>query len=898
MDNTGICESDRALGKPARGFCIECVIVVGLSGLATANEGQQRQGNVYGINLGWSPSWSTIGTARLCGLARNLVGEWGYLRHGVSDYHDIEKVKRSVAMIRAHKLIYIGGGVSPHKQFVEEGKHYPRLDPDGSMRRAARAKAAEFRSLYKAGIPFYAVEVLNEVNVGGAWPEEKYAQWLYDFAVEVKKAYPGIKVCSCGMAGSGRGYYDKMLTFLPELKEVVDFWGLHPYGANNPPDHGPHGASLRSYEETIKALEKHGVDPIRLMCTETGYELEIGDVGKNPAYPPIKEDNRDDYMAKAFTKYYEPDQRIEVVAPFQLWDMPWHNWNSWDFMYHDGRPRPIYEAMAALPKSVGKDWVPNGPYKVTGRVTWTDTDVGIPRVIVYTEPGFFAAVTDDEGNYTIIGLEKGRYTVRAFSDGYVDPEPKRATFTSSRRVGVDFAMERTSLVPGEFDKPETYPPGWTMMTPEGQRSNGTLTDAVRTPDGKPTMRIDANAGKSFAMFKYGGYNSSYPNEVYLADMAYRCARARVKPGGGPWLELSISNGRGELLSTAKVYPSRVITDGKWHRITAALHAPANGSRIRLAFGVDNASGTFFLSEPFVGEADFPLPDDARYRTTGYVPPLYELNKSFFAQAVVDIEKRNPKLKTATITGQASDFRNRPIPRATIATDEPVFVTVADDDGRYKLTVPADRQLRVRVFAPGSVPATSKPVRVAAGKSTDLTMTTQAPPAPAELVNGGFDTFQAKEPGLLTAWSAFGTTDGADAHPNIFVETEPYEGEGMFFAGSGSNVKNGGAYQVIEATPGQKYRVSGMVQTKTTGEAQRPLDNNCRVGIDPTGGRDPDSSDIVWSEHTQSEHKWSPVSTEAVAQQHRITVFIHHEMRRANIWNLTLFDDIKLEKVAK
>ena len=40
------------------------------------------------------------------------------------------------------------------------------------------------------------------INIGDGWPAEKYAQWLYDYAVESKKAYPGLKVCSCGMAGS------------------------------------------------------------------------------------------------------------------------------------------------------------------------------------------------------------------------------------------------------------------------------------------------------------------------------------------------------------------------------------------------------------------------------------------------------------------------------------------------------------------------------------------------------------------------------------------------------------------------------------------------------------------------------------------------------------------------
>ncbi len=45
---------------------------------------------------------------------------------------------------------------------------------------------------------------------------------------------------------SGADYYDVMLTFKPELKEVVDFWGLHPYPANNPPEKRPRlGVEIR-----------------------------------------------------------------------------------------------------------------------------------------------------------------------------------------------------------------------------------------------------------------------------------------------------------------------------------------------------------------------------------------------------------------------------------------------------------------------------------------------------------------------------------------------------------------------------------------------------------------------------------------------------------------------------
>ncbi len=873
---------------------------------AAAKDGpvrQTRQGNVFGINLGWDPGWDTTGTVRLLGLARNLVGDWGYIRHGISPGENIDGVRRSMAMIRAHHLVPIAGGAYPDKQFLEQGKHYPGLDADGTMRTAARHKARVWRQMYQAGIPFYAVEVMNEVNIGDAWPAEKYAQWLYDYACEAKEAYPGLKVCSCGMAGSGAGYYDEMLKFKPELKNVIDFWGLHPYGANHPPEYKPQGCSLRCYEETKATLKKHGVEPIRLMCTETGYELEVSDTGKDSRYPPIKEDNRAEYVARAFRDYYVPEPTIEFVAVFQMWDFPWHNWNGWDLMYHDGRPRPIYEAMAAEPKSGGKDWLATGPGSITGRVAWRDTDIGIPRVVVYTEPGLYGGVTNDDGRFEIAGLPAGDYRVAAFRDGYTTVGPSPVTVEGGRDVELPTAsMRRVSLVPADFGGTRhasgaKAAPGW---APCGQaRGPGVfLLDRSVVFDARRTQRITVTKGQTAGLVKYGPYSSAYPSEVFVADIQVCSKDATTEPGGGPYLELALSNGRGELTSLARVFAPDFRGDGKWHRITAAIFGPARSTRVRLAFGVENAEGTFFFSEPFAGEADFPLPTDARYKTTGYVPSLYKLNKRFFAQATTDVKERNPSLKTASIAGQVFDFRGRPLARATVATDGPLFCTLTDDRGRYNLTVPARRRMRVRAFALGETPAVSEPIRLTAGKTRRLDLKTAPPPAPTDLVNGDFNAYHPKEPGLMTGWTGFGTTDGVyeSGHDRIIFKAKSYEGKGLYFAQSGSNTKNGGAFQIVQANPGQRYRLSGRVYTLTDGEAKKPMDNNCRLGLDPTGGRDPDSPDVVWTEPTESERKWTPISVEAVASQVRVTVFLRHEMRRGNIWNLTLFDDLRLETV--
>ncbi|MBI4579630.1 MAG: carboxypeptidase regulatory-like domain-containing protein, partial [Planctomycetes bacterium] len=410
-----------------------------------------------------------------------------------------------------------------------------------------------------------------------------------------------------------------------------------------------------------------------------------------------------------------------------------------------------------------------------------------------------------------------------------------------------------------------------------------------------TQRIAAATSRDVNLFKFGGYHSAYPGQTFIAEVFVRGQRTRLE-GGGPWLAAETSSGRGELLATGKAYASGFRDNGEWHRITAAVHAPPKASRIRVSFGIDGAAGTFWFSEPFIGEAEFPLPTDAAYRTTGYVPPAFEANQTFFAQASVDPQDRNANLKVAAVTGRVTDFRARPLPHTAIATDDPLFVAVTDAGGRFRLTVPAGRNLRIRAFPVDQAAVVSDAVRLAVGQRLDIDMHVPPPPANPQLVNGGFNQFNRHEAGLVPGWTTFGTTDGACASGKMIFEVPSFEGEGLYFAQSGSNTKNGGAHQLVVAVAGRKYRLSGRVYTRTEGGGKQPLDNNCRLGIDPTGGRDPRSPDVIWTPAVESDQKWTPIAVEATATTERITVFLSHEMRRANTWNLTLFDDVRLDSL--
>jgi hypothetical protein len=57
-------------------------------------------------------------------------------------------------------------------------------------------------------------------------------------------------------------------------------------------------------------------------------------------------------------------------------------------------------------------------------------------------------------------------------------------------------------------------------------------------------------------------------------------------------------------------------------------------------------------------------------------------------------------------------------------------------------------------------------------------------------------------------------------------------------------------------------------------SDKPGEMHLRVGIDPTGGTNPFSADIVWSGEQAAWDEWVPFQVEAVARNSSVTVFTH------------------------
>lgn len=122
-----------------------------------------------------------------------------------------------------------------------------------------------------------------------------------------------------------------------------------------------------------------------------------------------------------------------------------------------------------------------------------------------------------------------------------------------------------------------------------------------------------------------------------------------------------------------------------------------------------------------------------------------------------------------------------------------------------------------------------------------------------------------------------------------------------------SVHEGGVYQVVEGLrPGTPLRFGIYMQawsaTKLNGVEPNPhlsfgqTGMHMKVGIDPTGGTDPWSKDIVWSTEKDTYDKFERYEVQAVARANKVTVFTHTRPENPMEHNDVYLDDAELSFV--
>jgi hypothetical protein len=822
-----------------------------------------RNNNPYGIVTFFPPSFDSTGASQHAQLARDLVGEWGYVRQGMP-LADPAAMRRLFIILRAKHLIPICEGGRPDPQYQDD-RGWPIADEDGTYTTAAKSVGDQIASLVRRDIRMPYLEVFNEVN-NTDWPAVNYARYLRDVSIAVKQADPSIKIVSCGMAGSGADYYERMLDAVPELKQHVDFWGLHPYGANHPPSYEDDDVCLRAYDWTAKALRQGGVGGMRFMCTESGYEL--GDQ-RDTRFPRITEELRADYITEAYTKYWAPDTRVQAVTCFSLWDQPGNAWSGWDWVRYDGSLTPVYKAVAALPKPKGQDWMTAGQCGIRGQVTDRVLKIPVAHAFVYTRPGLYAAESDDEGNYYIADIPQGRYMVAAFNDRY-SPARERLVILGEREIKTaNIDMLRVGVLSAN------------METAGGAGGQPSLAAGWQTPDGKDhpewaRLATDlAHGGAASQAIGAGGAGigdrmiwlaannlSVEPGKTYSGEVWVSTVGLRKGKGEGAGIRLQFADIWGAALAEGVV-----VSDGEgdtgWHVLTVTMQAPTGARRLRVELFVDADAGAVFFDDLFVDIATLPLPSDyARLSERG----------------------------TGTIAGQVTDPSGRAAAGVTVSLYPFNRWQVTDATGFYQFDQLPEGFYRVRGFSPDWASTIAPPQWLGAGGSETVNLVMRPLPAPRQLANPGFEDYGG-QPSYLGGWHRWGSVDGIMTSGDYLFGITAHGGDHFFASGAGSNTKNGGIYQTIEVTAGSEYEVSAWYQTRQVGG--EPLDDASRIGADPTGGIDPKADSVHWTTWAASEAKWSPISLKVKAKANRLTVFLEHRQRQGNTWNVNCFDDVSV-----
>jgi len=204
------------------------------------------------------------------------------------------------------------------------------------------------------------IQIWNEPNLNVEWsgqanPKE-YGQFLVESANAIRGIGDGRIVLMNGPLSPGGNispltFNYQMFRDVPASLWAWDVWGAHPYPANHPPEYNIHRGSatypkltIDSYQQEVEQIAAWGRKGVKVMLSETGYELWNNTFGWE-GYPAVDEGLRGDYMMRAFRDYWKGWAEIVGVAPYELSD-PTNVWTNWNWIDGNGdsygNPRPQY----------------------------------------------------------------------------------------------------------------------------------------------------------------------------------------------------------------------------------------------------------------------------------------------------------------------------------------------------------------------------------------------------------------------------------------------------------------------------------------------------------------------------------------------------------------------------
>ena len=241
----------------------------------------------------------------------------------------------------------------------------PRADWPGNYTSVAQAFARVASRLPRRdGYTLY-LQIWNEPNLNLEWsgaanPTE-YGQFLEQTAGAIRTMTggdPRIVILNAPLSPGGdihpTTFINEMFRAVPNSRWAFDRWASHAYPGNYPPELNIHNGralnpllTIDSYVPELQALAAWGRPYVPVFLSENGYAL-----GQRVdwRYPAINEENRADYMQRAFRDYWQVWPELFGVASFQLSD-PTGVWSAWNWVEGDNSLHAVYPAVLAIDKS-------------------------------------------------------------------------------------------------------------------------------------------------------------------------------------------------------------------------------------------------------------------------------------------------------------------------------------------------------------------------------------------------------------------------------------------------------------------------------------------------------------------------------------------------------------------
>ena len=847
--------------------CVIAVIfavLIGSTALHAATEVDGRPNNPYGVQLGMSGAQGSDFASMHFQWARDMVGEWGHVRvpTGIRKL-DVQGDLRSLVICRAKHLVPVMTGLSvPDEYRTPGGKDQaPAVRDDGYPKAAEQYGSwAQGLAQYGARVPYY--EVGNEIN--GKWIPEAYGKFIIAVSSAMKQIMPDLKVVSAGLAGHGDKFLFGVVDSVPESADAIDFWGLHPYGANRPPSYKKDGYCLSAHLWSAAALNGAGVENPRFVMTESNYELGNKRDGR---FARITDELRGSYMVEAYETIWVPDPSVVTLTVYLLQATNYPGWDTIVLVDNYCRKNETYRALAEAPKPQGSDWMPHGDCTVSGTITDAATGRPLEHVFVYTVPGIYAAETDSEGHYTIADVPDGSYQIRMFRDGWVSPSPGTVTLNAGEGT-CSAQMKRVGLVTNGFDAGECIASGWEAI--DGKRDEHYEVDCSEKRSGNASQKMSARPGDPTGIWLCTAYTTALPDKTYAAEVWVKGKGVKLGDGKGATLGLSITDSGAQPYSTCEV-SLPLEGDFDWTPVCATIPPYAKGRRLTLQCKFDAEAGEVWFDDPYCHYADWPVPSVAQLGTG-----------------------------TGAVTGELKSVEDEYLAGAAVWLNPGNYWATTRSDGTFTISgIPAGTY-DLRAFRKDAAPVEKYALKIEDGKTLDIALLAPKAFAPTAIQNPGFEhRGPAKE--YTPNWTKYGEFDGLPLsgwHPEMPEHPDGAQARtGKAFAGSITNwkIKSGGIYQTIAVEPGKTYEASVWSYTYRTKEGL-PGDVVNQIGIDPTGGIDPEGPYVIWTPYQPSHRIWSKISLKTEAWSDRMTVFLGAKQVTVLEFSLNCFDDVAVVEV--